>query len=45
MRRHCDGCDGAPSRDLLGEYFPSWMVCVRRHVPDVAYLAVLMNVS
>jgi hypothetical protein len=22
-----DGCDGAPSRNILGSYFPSWMVC------------------
>src|ERR1700730_2938984 len=21
------GCDGAPSRSILGSYFPSWMVC------------------
>ena len=21
------GCDGAPSRGILGSYFPSWMVC------------------
>jgi hypothetical protein len=21
------GCDGAPSRNILGSYFPSWMVC------------------
>ena len=21
------GCDGAPSRTILGSYFPSWMVC------------------
>lgn len=21
------GCDGAPSRNVLGSYFPSWMVC------------------
>ena len=20
-------CDGAPSRNVLGSYFPSWMVC------------------
>jgi hypothetical protein len=20
-------CDGAPSRNILGSYFPSWMVC------------------
>jgi hypothetical protein len=22
-----EGCDGAPSRNILGSYFPSWMVC------------------
>ena len=22
-----DGCNGAPSRNILGSYFPSWMVC------------------
>ena len=22
------GCSGAPSRNILGSYFPSWMVCV-----------------
>jgi hypothetical protein len=22
-----DGCEGAPSRNILGSYFPSWMVC------------------
>ena len=22
-----DGCDGAPSRNILGSYFPSWMLC------------------
>jgi YtcA-like protein len=22
-----NGCDGAPSRNILGSYFPSWMVC------------------
>jgi hypothetical protein len=22
-----DGCDGSPSRNILGSYFPSWMVC------------------
>src|ERR1700678_291687 len=21
------GCDGAPSRNILGSYFPSWVVC------------------
>jgi hypothetical protein len=21
------GCGGAPSRNILGSYFPSWMVC------------------
>ena len=21
------GCSGSPSRDILGSYFPSWMVC------------------
>jgi YtcA-like protein len=21
------GCDGSPSRNILGSYFPSWMVC------------------
>lgn len=21
------GCSGAPSRNILGSYFPSWMVC------------------
>ena len=21
------GCDGSPSRGILGSYFPSWMVC------------------
>ena len=21
------GCDGAPSRNILGSYFPTWMVC------------------
>jgi hypothetical protein len=21
------GCDSAPSRNILGSYFPSWMVC------------------
>jgi YtcA family len=21
------GCDGAPSRSILGAYFPSWMIC------------------
>ena len=21
------GCDGAPSRNILGSYFPSWIVC------------------
>lgn len=21
------GCSGAPSRSILGAYFPSWMVC------------------
>jgi YtcA family len=21
------GCDGAPSRNILGSYFPSWMIC------------------
>lgn len=21
------GCDGAPSRNILGSYFPSWMLC------------------
>lgn len=23
----CAGCDGSPSRNILGSYFPSWMVC------------------
>ena len=22
------GCSGAPSRNILGSYFPSWMICV-----------------
>lgn len=22
------GCSSAPSRNILGSYFPSWMVCV-----------------
>jgi hypothetical protein len=22
-----DGCEGPPSRDILGSYFPSWMLC------------------
>lgn len=22
-----NGCSGAPSRNILGSYFPSWMVC------------------
>jgi hypothetical protein len=22
-----DGCSGSPSRNILGSYFPSWMVC------------------
>jgi YtcA family len=21
------GCEGSPSRNILGSYFPSWMVC------------------
>lgn len=21
------GCDGAPSRNILGSYFPSWIIC------------------
>jgi hypothetical protein len=21
------GCDGSPSRNILGSYFPSWMIC------------------
>lgn len=21
------GCNGSPSRNILGSYFPSWMVC------------------
>src|SRR5580658_881617 len=21
------GCNGAPSRNILGSYFPSWMIC------------------
>jgi hypothetical protein len=22
------GCSGAPSQNILGSYFPSWMICV-----------------
>jgi hypothetical protein len=22
-----NGCNGAPSRNILGSYFPSWMIC------------------
>lgn len=24
----CAGCNGAPSVDVLGSFFPAWMVCV-----------------
>ena len=23
----CAGCSGAPAHDILGSYFPSWMIC------------------
>jgi hypothetical protein len=24
----CAGCNGAPSVDVLGSFFPAWMVCI-----------------
>ena len=24
----CEGCNGAPSVDVLGSFFPAWMVCI-----------------
>jgi YtcA family len=24
----CAGCNGAPAIDVLGSFFPAWMVCV-----------------
>ena len=24
----CSGCNGAPAIDVLGSFFPAWMVCI-----------------
>jgi hypothetical protein len=24
----CTGCNGAPAIDVLGSFFPAWMVCI-----------------
>jgi hypothetical protein len=24
----CAGCSGAPSVDVLGSFFPAWMICI-----------------
>lgn len=24
----CAGCNGAPSVDVIGSFFPAWMVCI-----------------
>lgn len=37
------GCDGAPSRNILGSYFPSWMVCALVGIAVAAIARVILK--
>lgn len=37
------GCNGAPSRNILGSYFPSWMVCALVGIAVAAVARVLLK--
>jgi hypothetical protein len=37
------GCDGAPSRNILGSYFPSWMVCALVGIAAAAIARVILK--
>jgi hypothetical protein len=37
------GCDGAPSRNIMGSYFPSWMVCALVGIAVAAIARVILK--
>jgi YtcA family len=37
------GCNGAPSRNILGSYFPSWMVCALVGIAVAAIARVILK--
>jgi hypothetical protein len=37
------GCSGAPSRNILGSYFPSWMVCALVGIAVAAAARVILR--
>ena len=36
------GCDGAPSRNILGSYFPTWMVCALLGIVSVIVIRAVL---
>ena len=36
------GCGAAPSRDILGSYFPSWMICALAGLGATVVLRVVL---
>src|ERR1035441_6011158 len=39
------GCSGAPSRNILGSYFPSWMVCALAGIAVALVMRVILKAS
>lgn len=39
------GCNGAPSRNILGSYFPSWMVCALFGIATAGLARVLLKAT
>ena len=39
------GCDGAPSRNILGSYFPSWMVCALAGIAAALVARVVLKLT
>jgi hypothetical protein len=37
------GCDGAPSRNILGSYFPSWMLCAMAGIASALLARALLK--
>ena len=37
------GCSSAPSRSILGSYFPSWLICVLGAIGLTAVVRVLLD--
>lgn len=38
-------CDGAPSRNILGSYFPSWMVCALAGIAAAAIARAILKAT